>query len=55
MIKTLDVVLKLIGSIFVGLALAWWLGVNPNDGSNLLQIILFAIGLTLIVVEIKKK
>lgn len=54
MIKVLDTVLKLIGSFLVGLALAWWLGVNPSEGSNLFQIILFAVGLTLIVVEFQK-
>ena len=55
MIKLIDVVVKLVGSFLVGLALAWWLGVSPSEGSNLMQIIMFAIGLALITIKIEKK
>ena len=55
MINVSDVILKLVGSFLVGITLAWWLGVSPGEGSNLFQIILFAIGLTLIFINLKKK
>jgi len=55
MINWIDVVLKLIGSFLVGLGLAWWLGFSPYEGSNLLQIIMFAVGLTLVTSKFGKK
>jgi len=50
----LNVVLRFIGSLLVGLGLAWWLGVSPSEGSNLAQIAMFAVGLTLVTVKLKE-
>jgi len=55
MINAVETCLKFVGSFLVGLSLAYWLGTSPYEGSNLAQIVMFAIGLTLITIKLGKK
>ncbi len=53
--EIVDLILKFIGALFVGLAISLWLKVDMYAGNNVLQIIIFAIGVTLLLTKLRNK